>query len=131
MLEEEKFDESQSFLTHINEQILPRALMMGVGYDLFWTLNPKSLTPFVKAFSIEFEMRQKYDDWLAWQSGIYVRMAIVSSLGKEVKYPELPMSHEVVKRKSTENVNPIKEHMLERMAKLNRRFRKEELIREQ
>jgi hypothetical protein len=105
--------------------------MMGVGYDLFWTLNPKSLTPFVKAFSFEIEFKQKYDDWVAWQSGIYVKLAIASSLGKDVKYLERPMLHEAEKKKSTENVNPIKEHMLERMAKLNRRFREEELIREQ
>ena len=104
--------------------------MMGVGYDLFWTLNPKSLTPFVKAFSLDMEMRQKYDDWLAWQSGVYVRVAIVSSLGKDVKYPELPMSHEQVKKKPTEKINPMKEYMLERMAKLNSRFCEEELIRE-
>lgn len=61
--------------------------MIGVDYDLFWTLNPKSLSPFIKAFSL----RQKYDDAMAWQAGVYVRMAIASSFSKDVKYPNKPL----------------------------------------
>ncbi len=62
--------------------------MIGVDYDLFWTLNPKSLSPFIKAF----ELKQKYDDAMAWRSGAYIKMAIASSLAKGNKYPTKPFS---------------------------------------
>lgn len=62
--------------------------MIGVDYDLFWTLNPKSLSPFIKAF----ELKQKYDDASAWRSGMYIRMAIGSVLAKGNKYPTKPLS---------------------------------------
>lgn len=70
------------------EETLPNALMMGVDYDLFWTLNPKSLSPFVKAF----DLKQKYDDTLAWKQGAYIKVAIASALDKNAKYPEKPFS---------------------------------------
>lgn len=97
--------------------------MMGVEYDLFWTLNPKSLSPFVKAFNLQ----QKYDDWLAWQNGLYVKMAIGSSLSKDNKYPELPLLEER-KKPTVPKVNLMKEVMMERMMIINSRFSEEELV---
>ena len=61
--------------------------MIGVDYKLFWKLNPKTLSPFIKAF----ELKQKHDDHLAWQQGAYIRMAILSSMDTKNKYPEKPM----------------------------------------
>jgi len=74
-------------LDTIVENVLPYALMIGVDYDLFWSLNPKSFQPFVKAF----QLRQEYDDMVAWLNGMYVKRAIASSLNKEAKYPNHPM----------------------------------------
>jgi len=49
--------------------------MIGVEYDLFWRLNPKSLTPFVKAFS----MKAKYEDSLAWTMGMPSRPMVYNT----------------------------------------------------
>ena len=105
-------------LDKINNEILPRALMMGVDYDLFWKLNPKSLAPFVKAF----EMKWKHQDEINHQLGIYIQLAVASCLdGKKVQYPKNPFSQKLaVKRDMT--AEEIKEKMLSRMKVLNSRF---------
>lgn len=92
--------------------------MIGVDYDLFWTLNPKSLTPFVKAF----ELKQKYDDMMAWTNGLYIRMAIASSLGKEAKYPKSPLSSLETKKKTNMSAEDIKAKMFRQMKIINSRF---------
>ncbi len=71
----------------INDEILPNALMMGVDYELFWSLDPNSLKPFVKAFSLKIER----EDSIMWQHGMYIRMAVGSVLNEKNKYPEKPM----------------------------------------
>jgi hypothetical protein len=93
--------------------------MMGVDYELFWTLNPKSLSPFTKAFSL----KQKYDDSMAWQSGVYIRMAIVSSLNKEAKYPKRPMMADKVKEKGMSS-EEIKNRVMAQSQKINAKFEK-------
>lgn len=101
--------------------------MMGVEYDLFWTLNPKSLTPFIRAF----ELKNEYEDRLMWQNGLYVRMAIATLFDKKAKYPEQPLS--VPKRVVDEEVesnykmNKIKRAMLERMTIVNHQLEKKEV----
>lgn len=110
----------------IYDEILPQALMIGVDYDLFWTLNPKSLKPFIKAF----ELSEKQEDMIAWRSGMYIKLAIGSLLSKEIKYPTRPLSadndivldeEEFARRK----MNHIKQTMLERMVVVNSRFKSE------
>lgn len=92
--------------------------MIGVDYDLFWTLNPKSLTPFVKAF----DLQRKHQDTLAWEQGIYIQMAIASVMnGKKCKYPNSPFSTKEAKREMS--AEELKEKMLERMAILNSRIK--------
>ena len=92
--------------------------MMGVDYDLFWTLNPKTLSPFIKAFSL----KQRYDDFLAWQHGKYVTMAIGSSLSKEIKYPTKPF----LTQAEVDPTQDMKQRILARVEVLNSRFNKEE-----
>lgn len=93
--------------------------MMGVEYDLFWELDPKSLSPFVKAFSL----KTRYDDTMAWQQGIYIRMAIASCLDKNVKYPKKPMiAEKVTKTKSVDN-EQIKFNFLNHAQLLNKKFK--------
>jgi len=98
--------------------------MMGVAYDLFWTLNPKSLKPFIKAFSL----KQKYDDMLAWQSGHYIRLAIGSSMNKSIKYPTSPLLEGKVKKEMTleEKRKEMKDKMMGRMNLINKKFGKGE-----
>lgn len=108
----------------ILNNILPQALMMGVDYDLFWTLNPKSLAPFIKAF----ELSQRNEDRLAWQSGQYIKLAIGSSMSNKVKYPKEPFmgwgenEKVVVEDTATRKMKKIKQTMMERMGILNSRF---------
>lgn len=107
----------------INEEILPYALMIGVDYELFWVLNPKSLKPFVKAFNLQ----TKHEDMIAWQSGIYIRMAVASVMDKNVKYPKTPlMSKDVVTKSPKQIQEEIKQKMFERMIAINSRFGKGE-----
>jgi hypothetical protein len=97
--------------------------MIGVDYDLFWTLNPKSLKPFVKAF----DLKTQYDDRVAWQSGLYIRMAVASVISKQAKYPSSPLlvTHKV--NRTPEDIQrDIKEKMLRQMKIINSRFGKEE-----
>ena len=93
--------------------------MIGVDYDLFWTLNPKSLTPFIKAFS----MKQELADAQMWSMGTYIRMAVASVRSKAAKYPTKPYG---IKKDETMDTETIRERFLQRAKQLNSRFRKEE-----
>lgn len=92
--------------------------MIGVDYELFWVLNPKSLSPFVKAFNL----KQQHEDFMAWQYGKYVKMAIVSSLNKDSKYPDKPLMYSV----ETDPYEDMKERFKNRVEVLNSRFSKGE-----
>lgn len=70
--------------------------MIGVDYDLFWELNPKSLSPFIKAF----KLKQNYDDSMNWSLGRYFQVAVASVLSKETKYPSEPFMANVDKDKN-------------------------------
>lgn len=95
--------------------------MIGVDYDLFWTLNPKSLTPFIKAF----ELKKQYDDSISWLNGVYVQMAVASLLDKKSHYPKKPLLQENNKQKSIEMTpEEIKERMMRKMELLNQQFGK-------
>lgn len=74
------------YIDYIMNDVLPNALMIGVDYDLFWELNPKSLAPFIKAF----KLKQRYDDAMNWSLGRYFQMAVASNFSKEAKYPPKP-----------------------------------------
>jgi len=101
-------------------EFLPNALMIGVDYDLFWVLNPKSLSPFIKAF----RLKQEYDDVVSWRNGMYIKLAITSSFNKNSKYPEHPLlSKPKIKEESQE---VIMDRFLRHMNLINSKFRKEE-----
>lgn len=106
----------------IVDELLPNALMMGVDYNLFWTLDPKGLSPFIKAFF----MKQKYEDVMAWQQGLYIRMAIASCLDKSSKYPTKPFMTETVKSETPKQKQArIKQNFMNHAMKINARFGKE------
>lgn len=96
--------------------------MIGVAYDLFWTLNPRSLQPFIKAF----ELKRINDDFNSWRSGYYIKLAIASSLSKECKYPDKPFSDKSISKPNEMSAEEIKEKMLRNMGIINSKFRKEE-----
>lgn len=106
---------------HIENELLPNALMIGVDYDLFWTLNPRSLSPFVKAF----DLKQKYDDGVAWQHGVYVQQAIASCLNKSSKYPTKPMMSKTTYREVPMSAEQIKARVMAQMNVINSKLGKE------
>lgn len=92
--------------------------MIGVDYDLFWRLNPKTLKPFIKAFSL----RQQYDDTLIWTQGKYIQLAIASTLDKKAKYPTVPFSQIV--ETPEDRMLAIKERFMVQAELINSRFEK-------
>lgn len=99
--------------------------MMGVEYDLFWTLTPESLKPFFKAFDLKQKRKETETDIIAWQHGIYIQMAVASVLDSKTDYPKEPLS--IINEKE-KNITPqdrmekIKENMMERMIIVNSQF---------
>ena len=69
--------------------------MIGIDYNLFWTLNPTKIKPFIRAFNLKQEREQLQLDTLAWNIGGYVISVVnaVLSGGKET-YPQKPRSIE-------------------------------------
>lgn len=91
--------------------------MIGVDYDLFWTLNPKSLIPFVEAF----KLKQQMQDVFAWEIGAYVRDAIASNFSKTHKYPHQPHSMDLKAKEMPQEI--IKERFLRDVSKINKKFK--------
>lgn len=76
-------------------------------YELFWTLNPRLLKPFQKAY----ETQREIEDEKAWQQGVYFLRAVSTALdgafnGKKAttSYPEKPFS-QMEKSKSEEEMS--------------------------
>lgn len=66
--------------------------MIGVDYNLFWTLNPAKIKPFIRAFELKEKTKVQNIDSLAWLIGSYVTHSICTAFGDgKVKYPEKPM----------------------------------------
>lgn len=91
--------------------------MIGVDYDTFWTLNQKSLQPFIKAFSL----KKKDENEGYWLQGLYIQHAIASCFNKDSKYPKKPFS-----QSDDSQQESIKERFMRDMNIINSRFRKEE-----
>lgn len=90
---------------------------MGVSYDLFWTLNPKSLSPFIKAFRLQ----QEHEDTKMWIQGQYILMAIGSAMNKDSKYPKEPLFMSNKKQKLSQQ-EIIKRRFELQMEVVNTRF---------
>lgn len=95
--------------------------MMGVEYDLFWTLNPKSLEPFIEAFSIQRE----YDDLVSWREGMYIRLAVASILDSKSEYPKEPFGMDNEPETAEDRETQIRNRFLEQMVVINSRFKED------
>jgi len=60
---------------YIRYEWLPGALAIGVPEELFWTLNPRKLKPYVRAEEIRAERK----DEEMWRMGLYVHRATLAS----------------------------------------------------
>lgn len=56
----------------IYKKFLPYALLIGVPYETFWSLNPRKLKPFEEAY----KLREQKKDEEMWRMGMYVCNAV-------------------------------------------------------
>jgi len=102
----EKYD---TFKEIIENVYLPQALTIGVDYDLFWSLNPRKLQPFVKSFKMKQKIKTEYINFQTWLQGIYFGKALVASLDKNQEYFKEPIDFQKIKeQKSQEELMAMK-----------------------
>jgi hypothetical protein len=65
--------------------------MIHVPYETFWTLNLKTMKPFLKAYDNEVDAAHNRLNLEAWVIGIYVQHAVAANFGKSNKYPNKPL----------------------------------------
>lgn len=73
---------------------MPGCMALGIGYHEFWSMNPRGINTFIKAY----DERMKLRDAEMWHMGKYVSLAVADSIaatfgGDDFKpiYPERPM----------------------------------------
>lgn len=102
----EKYD---TFKEIIENVYLPQALTIGVDYDLFWSLNPRKLQPFVESFKMKQKIEIEYINYQTWLQGIYFGKALVASLDKNQEYFKEPIDFQKIKeQKSQEELMAMK-----------------------
>lgn len=90
--DQEKEIETYETLGEIIENIwLPQCLTIGISYELFTSLNPRTIEPFKKAYKTQQEEKFANMNYGAWLNGLYVANAIGSCFSKNSKYPEKPI----------------------------------------
>jgi len=62
-----------------------------VAYELFWTLNPQKLKPFIKAYELENQQWSEKVNITAWLNGFYITRAIAAVLSEDNPYFETPL----------------------------------------
>lgn len=91
---------------------------MGVRYDEFWDLSPRTLQPFIKAFELKTEL----EDRARWEQGLYIRLAIQSSLSDKVKYPDKNLYNKDMTNPQNK-MEQIKEKFLRNMEIINMKMK--------
>lgn len=73
---------------------MPQALVVGVPYDTFWHITPRTLSAFAKAH----KLKQRLKDEQMWIMGAYVKVAVQSAVEQclvgnraKTKYLEEPI----------------------------------------
>jgi len=70
---------------------LPQCLSIGISYELFPSLNPRTIKPFKKAYKQRKDEEIATMNYSAWLNGLYVAHAIGSCFSKNSKYPSQPI----------------------------------------
>lgn len=92
---EQERELKQSYSTYrqiIHELWLPKALLIGVDYLLFWQLNPKKLEAFIKAYEEEQKNYIEKTNFSAWLNGLYISHAVAAVLSDEHQYFPEPLA---------------------------------------
>lgn len=62
-------------------ELLPHCLAMGIGYDEFWTLNPRKLNVIINGYRLKREIEDEQD----WLLGGYVFQAVSVAMSNAFK----------------------------------------------
>lgn len=62
-------------------ELLPQCLAMGIGYNEFWTLNPRKL----KVYTEGYKLKRKVHDEEQWLLGGYVYGAVSAAIGNVLR----------------------------------------------
>lgn len=73
---------------------LPLAIRVGVGYSEFWDMTPFIIKLYVDKQNKKREYEEQRLNTTAWLTGLYVKVAIGSSLSSDVDYPDTPFGEE-------------------------------------
>lgn len=69
---------------------LPAAIRYGISYETFWSLNPRIMDIYQKAYIQKKKEEFEQIETMAWLNGRYVMSAVGACFSKNAKYPELP-----------------------------------------
>lgn len=75
-------------------ELLPRALLWGVPYDVFWSLDLNTIKPFQESYRIKCENNAEIMNHQAWLIGRYVCESIATCFGKNHSYPDKPFGRD-------------------------------------
>lgn len=70
---------------------LPQCLTIGITYELFPRLNPRTIEPFRKAFQQKKDEEIATIEYTAWRNGLYVASAIGACFSKNGRYLDRPI----------------------------------------
>lgn len=113
--------------------IYPQAVQIGIPKKEFWHMTPKDFEIAVKAYNEKLKMRNeleevhlKQQEYIAWLSGLYIKVAVASVFGgrRSTKYPNKPWtdksdSIEEIARRNGKDVYEMKMMLSEMNAKVN------------
>lgn len=99
------------------KDLLPRCLAMGIGYDEFWTLNPRKLSVIVEGY----KLRRKIEDEKAWLLGGYTFQAVSIAVGNAFrkKNTKAKSYFELVEKPFLENLGNEEMSEAEKAKRLN------------
>jgi hypothetical protein len=62
----------------------------GCSYELFMHLNPHRLEPFWESDRLRNKEQMEIQKSIAWLQGMYNRVAMISAINRNVRYPNSP-----------------------------------------
>lgn len=80
------------------DDLLPRALVIGMTEEQFWNANPVIMKPYIDAYNMKNEYELQRANLISYIQGIYVKDALLCTVGnmfkgksdKPIEYPDEP-----------------------------------------
>jgi hypothetical protein len=86
-------------------------LAIGIDWNTFWELNPKTARIYAKAFKQRKDEEIATINYTAWLNGLYIRHAVVSAFSDSVQYYDKPLSltaKKTAKEEATVNTEAVR-----------------------